>query len=116
MTAEQFRRLVLSFVDTEERAHHGHPDFRVAGKIFATLGYADSKQGMVQLTPEAQAEFMHDYPQVFSPAAGAWGRNGSTLVYLPKATQGILKLAVEAAWHNARQAQMRPRRKTAATR
>jgi hypothetical protein len=100
MTATDFRKLVLSFPDAEEHAHHGHPDFRVSGKIFATLGYPDQTRGMVQLTPEQQAEFMHDHPQVFSPAAGKWGQNGSTIVNLPKATKGVLKTAVEAAWKN----------------
>ncbi len=101
MTAEQFRKLVLSFPDTEERAHHGHPDFRVGGKIFATLGYPDQTRGMVQLTPEQQAELMHDHPLVFSPAAGAWGRNGSTIVHLPKATKAVLQTAVAAAYKKA---------------
>jgi hypothetical protein len=101
MTADQFRKLALSFANTEERAHHGHPDFRVAEKIFATLGYPDQTRGMVRLTPEQQAEFMHDQPQVFSPAAGKWGLNGSTIVNLPKATKTVLKTAVEAAWKNA---------------
>jgi len=101
MTADQFRALVLSFAEAEERFHHGHPDFRVGGKIFATLGYPDQTRGMVQLTPEQQAEFMQDHPQLFSPAAGKWGLNGSTVVHLPKATKAVLKVAVEAAWKNA---------------
>lgn len=101
MTTNEFRALALSFPDTEECAHHGHPDFRVAGRIFATLHGAGANTGMVQLTPEQQAEFMHDYPQVFLPAAGKWGQNGSTIVNLPKATKAVLKTAVEAAWKNA---------------
>ncbi len=101
MTADQFRKLVLGFTDTEERAHHSHPDFRVGGKIFATLGYPDQTHGMVQLTPEQQAEFIHDHPLVFSPAAGKWGEKGSTIVNLPKATKVVLQTAVEAAWKNA---------------
>jgi hypothetical protein len=100
MTANQFRTLVLSFPDTEERAHHGHPDFRVQGRIFATIGHPDDTRGMVQLTPEQQAEFMHDHPEVFSPAAGKWGQNGSTIVNLPKGTKMVLLTAVEAAWKN----------------
>lgn len=101
MTADQFRKVVLSFADTEERAHHGHPDFRVGGKIFATLGYPDQVRGMVQLTPEQQAEFMHDHPQVFTPAAGKWGEKGSTIVTLPRAKKAVLHRAAEAAWKNA---------------
>jgi len=101
MTANEFRKLVLSFPDAEERAHHGHPDFRVAGKIFATLGYPDQTRGVVQLTPEQQAEFLHDHRQVFSPAAGKWGQNGSTIVSLAKATKAVMKVAVDAAYKNA---------------
>jgi hypothetical protein len=116
MTGEQFRALVLSFPETEERAHHNHPDFRVAGRIFATLGYPDETRGMVQLTPEQQAEFMHDHPLVFSPAAGAWGRSGSTMLSLPKATKTTLKTAVEAAYKNAIAKAKRPgSRKNAVT-
>lgn len=101
MTADQFRKLALSFADTEESAHHGHPDFRVRGKIFATLGHPEQTRGMVQLTPEQQAEFVHDHPLVFTPAAGAWGRNGSTIVDIPKARKAVLQLATEAAYKNA---------------
>jgi len=101
MTLEQFRRLVLSFSGSEEHAHHGHPDFRVNGKIFATLGYPDETRAMVKLTPEQQDEFVHDYPEVFVLANGAWGRQGSTSVCLPKARKDEMSRAVEAAWRNA---------------
>jgi len=101
MTANEFRKLVLSFPDAEERAHHGHPDFRYGGKIFATLGYPDQTRGMVQLTPEQQSEFLNDHPLVFSPAAGKWGQNGSTIVNLPKATKAVMRVAVDAAYKNA---------------
>jgi predicted DNA-binding protein (MmcQ/YjbR family) len=101
MTPDQFRRLALSFAGAEEHAHHHHPDFRVDGKIFATLGYPDQSRAMAILTPEQQAEFLHDYPEVFAPAAGAWGRNGSTTICLPKAKKAILQPAVQAAWQKA---------------
>lgn len=101
MTPDQFRKLVLSFSGSEERSHHNHPDFRVQGKIFATLAYPDTTRAMVKLTPEQQAEFLHDHPEVFSPASGAWGRQGATSVCLPKARKGVIQRAVEAAWQNA---------------
>jgi len=101
MTAEQFRKLALAFSGSEEHTHHGHPDFRVGGKIFATLGYPNGQRAMVRLTPEAQAEFVHDYPQVFTLAPGAWGRQGSTSVDLPRARKAEMARAVEAAWQNA---------------
>jgi|SRR5664279_3098126 len=97
MTPDQFRRLALSFADTEEHAHHHHPDFRVGGKIFAALGYPDETCAMVILTPEQQAELLHDHPEVFAPAAGAWGHNGSTTIALPKVTKAILQPAIQAA-------------------
>jgi len=101
MTPDQFRRLALSLPDTEERAHHHHPDFRVKGKLFATLGYPDASRAMVKLTPEQQAEFVHDYPEVFSPVNGAWGRQGCTSVLLPKARKVEMQRAIEAARQNA---------------
>jgi len=101
MTTEQFRKLALSFSGSEERAHHGHPDFRVNGRVFATLGYPNETRAMVKLTPEQQAEFMHDFPEVFSPVNGAWGRQGGTSVLLPKAHKHELSLALEAACQNA---------------
>ena len=69
VTPAQFRKLALSFPETEERSHMHHPDFQVSGKIFATLGYPDKSHGMVKLTPEQQAELMHDEPQAFNPCA-----------------------------------------------
>src|SRR3974390_2515950 len=101
MTPDQFRRLALSLPDTEERAHHHHPDFRVKGKLFATLGYPDASRAMVKLTPEQQAEFVHDYPEVFSPVNGARGRQGCTSVLLPKARKVEMQRAIEAARQNA---------------
>jgi YjbR len=111
MTAEQFRKLVLSFSESEESDHHHHPDFRVHGKIFATLGHPDDTRAMVKLTPEQQADFVHDYPEVFRPANGAWGRQGSTIVFLPKARKAMLQPAVEAAWRNAVAASIKPKKK-----
>ena len=114
MTHDQFRSLVLSCPDSEEKRHHSHPDFRVQGKIFATLGYPDNDWAMVKLTPEQQTEFMHDHPGVFAPSAGAWGRQGSTCVLLSKARKAALQNAVKAAWQNARAgAQSRRRGKPA---
>jgi hypothetical protein len=100
LTPKQFRQVALSFPETKEHSHMHHPDFRVAGKIFATLGYPDKSWGMVKLTPEQQAELMHDEPKVFVPAAGAWGRKGSTTVHLKSAKKATIRQAIEAAWRN----------------
>ena len=100
MTANDFRRLALSFPETEERAHMNHPDFRVCGKIFATLGYPDKSRGMVKLSPEQQHYFSKDHPDAFVPVKGAWGRRGATSVHLKAADQETLRKAIEAAWRN----------------
>jgi hypothetical protein len=101
MTAKGFRRIALSLPETEERAHMDHPDFRVAGKIFATLGYPDKTSGMVKLSPEDQHNFSKDHPDVFTPAKGAWGRRGATSVCLKAARTEPLQNAIQAAWRNA---------------
>jgi len=98
MTANDFRRLALSFPETEERAHMNHPDFRVCGKIFATLGYPDKSRGMVKLPPEQQHYFSKDYPEVFVPVKGVWGRRGATSVHLKAADKETMRKAIQAAW------------------
>lgn len=102
MTAEQFRRLALSFPEAEEKSHMRHPDFRVrVGKLFATLAYPDKAWGMIKLTPEQQAEFVEGAPEVFIPVKGGWGRGGATSVRLRTATKKVLQPAITAAWCNA---------------
>jgi hypothetical protein len=98
MTAAEFRRIALSLPEAEESAHMSHPDFRVGGKIFATLGYPDVDHGMVILSPEEQARFVKTYPKVFTPAKGAWGKRGSTAVNLHAVDKATLKRAMEIAW------------------
>src|SRR5882724_10208853 len=100
MTAKDFRSLALALPETEERAHMNHPDFRVAGKIFATLGYPDKTRGMVKLSPEDQHYFSQDNPDVFIPVKGAWGRRGATSVHLKTAKKDVLSKAIQAAWRN----------------
>jgi hypothetical protein len=100
VTANHFRRLALSLPETEERTHMDHPDFRVGGKIFATLGYPDKSRGMVKLSPEHQHNFSKDYPNVFVPVKGAWGRRGATSVHLKAADRATLRNAIKAAWRN----------------
>ena len=97
MTADKFRRLALDLPQAAEGSHMGHPDFRVGGKIFATLGSPDEEHGMVNLLPEQQEDFMLLSP-AFSPATGAWGRGGSTLVKLADVPRELLERALSAAW------------------
>lgn len=97
-TSTVFRKIALSLPETEERQHMDHPDFRVAGKIFATLGYPDKTRGMVKLSPEDQHNFSKEYPDAFVPVKGTWGRRGATSVYLKNADEETLRAAVQAAW------------------
>ena len=96
----EFRQLALSFPEVIESSHMYHPDFRVGGRIFATLGYPDEEFATVKLTGVDQKEFVRSNSDVFRPAKGAWGRQGSTIVYLPAATIGIVREALTAAWRN----------------
>jgi hypothetical protein len=99
-TRSDFRRIALSFSETEQRMHMNHPDFRVAGKIFATLAYPNKQFGMVKLTPIQQEDFVQSHPDVFNPCNGAWGRKGCTNVLLAKADKRVLREALLAAWRN----------------
>jgi hypothetical protein len=100
VTANDFRRLALSLPEAVESAHMDHPDFRVGGKIFATLGHPAEGWGMVKLTPEQQHYFSKDYPQAFVPVNGAWGRRGATSVHLKTVDRKTLVMALQAAWRN----------------
>jgi hypothetical protein len=100
MTADQFRRLALGLPGVIEKAHMGHPDFRVGGKIFATLGAPDDAWGMLKLTPEQQRRFVRDTPKVFVPVKGAWGKQGCTNVCLKLATKALVSTALVTAWRN----------------
>ena len=97
-SADDFRRRALAFPGAEERAHMGHPDFRVNGKIFATLHGAGKGTGAVMLLPEQQELAMAAEPEAFSPAAGAWGRGGSTMVRLDAVSDEWLERTRGWAW------------------
>ncbi|HXQ25251.1 MAG TPA: MmcQ/YjbR family DNA-binding protein [Candidatus Acidoferrales bacterium] len=100
MTANEFRSIALSLPETKEGSHMEHPDFRVGGKIFATLGYPRAGWAMVKLTPEQQGELVHDEPSVFVPVKGGWGRRGATNVRLKAAKKASVRTALIAAWRN----------------
>ena len=98
MKSNEFRELALSFPEAIESAHMRHPDFRVGGKIFATLGYPDENSAMVKLSADDQKEFVRTSPGVFTPVKSAWGRQGATTINLPATTIGIVREALTAAW------------------
>ena len=101
MTPDQFRRLALSLPDASEAQHMGHPDFRVRGKIFATLGYPDKGHAMIRLSPEDQSFLVRSQPDVYQPVKGAWGQAGCTNVKLRAARTGPIREALTFAWQAA---------------
>ena len=105
--ADDFRRLARAFPGAEEHQHSGHPDFRVGGKVFATLGYPDAAHGMVQLAPEQQELALVAEPDAFGPAAGAWGRRGGTLIRLDAVSREWMDRTLRWAWERKAPAKLR---------
>jgi len=99
MTPEDFRRIALELPEATEGAHMNHPDFRVRGRIFATL-WPKERRGVVMLTPEQQKSVTAAEPAVFEPVPGGWGRQGSTSVHLAHADEDTVRGALLTAWHN----------------
>src|SRR5205814_2253222 len=100
MTAHEFRRIALSLPQASEAAHMGHPDFRVSGRIFASLGYPRNGWGMIKLIREQQEVFVRAQPTALAPAKGAWGRGGATSVHLRTARKDVVRDALMMAWRN----------------
>jgi hypothetical protein len=100
MTPDGFRRIALGLDGATEHAHQGHPDFRVRGRIFATLGYPDGNSGMVNLTPEQQRTWVQEHADVFVPVKGKWGEQGCTTVRLKAVDEETLGEALTLAWRN----------------
>jgi hypothetical protein len=98
MTASDFRRIALGLEGAEEGSHMGAVDFRVGGRIFATLASVKDGYGNLMLTPEMQAAFVAEAPAIFLPVAGGWGRMGATHVRLAHANRDVLAGALTAAW------------------
>jgi hypothetical protein len=98
MTPSDFRRLALSLEGAEEGSHMGAADFRVGGRIFATLAAVKQGYGNLMLTPEQQAAFVAEAPEIFLPIPGGWGRNGATHVVLAAANKDLLLGALQTAW------------------
>src|SRR3954454_8429803 len=98
MTADDFRRIALSLEGAEEGSHFGVADFRVGGRIFATLAAQAQGYGNLMLTPEQQAAFLAEAPEVFIPVPGGWGRNGATHMKLAVANEDLVHGALQTAW------------------
>jgi hypothetical protein len=100
LTANEFRRLALSLPDAIEASHMGHPDFRVGGRIFATLAYPGTAFAALMLTPEQQELFVRTEPKTFRPVPGGWGKKGATQVELRTAKKAAVREALKVAWSN----------------
>jgi hypothetical protein len=113
MTAADFKRIALSLEGAEEGSHMGVIDFRVGGRIFATLASQAHGYGNLVLTPEEQAAFVEELPDVFVPIAGGWGRMGMTHIVLAKASEDVLRGALQTAWRLRLQANARTKNRRA---
>jgi|SRR5712691_10512275 len=109
MKPNDFRRIALRMQDAVEGEHMAHPDFRVHGRIFATL-HPDGRQGMVKLAPDEQHTFLRENPASFTPASGAWGRQGCTMVQLSVVDEETLGEAMTLAWQGAASDKVRSRK------
>jgi hypothetical protein len=98
MTPSDFRRIALSLDGAEEGSHMGSPDFRVGGRIFATLAAQAQGYGNLMLTPGQQAMFVAEAPDIFIPIHGGWGRNGATHLKLSAANEDLVYGALQTAW------------------
>jgi hypothetical protein len=101
MTPAEFRRLALRLPEAVEGAHMGHADFRVGGRIFATLGHPNDGFAVVMLSPQDQDLIVRDHPRAFAPVKGKWGASGSTTITLDavgRASAPAVGAALEAAW------------------
>ena len=114
MTPSDFRRIALSFEDAQESSHMGAADFRVGGRIFATLASIEQGYGNLMITPELQAAFLADRPDIFLPIHGGWGRMGMTHIRLQPADEDTLTGALHTAWKLRVEKNRKPGRKSGA--
>jgi len=111
MNPADFRRLALSLEGAEESSHMGSPDFRVGGRIFATLASQKQGYGNLMLTPEQQSAFVEEQPEIFLPIAGGWGGMGATHIRLSEANEDVLTGALRAAWQVRKEKNTKARKK-----
>ncbi len=100
MKDQAFRALVLAHAGAVESSHMNHPDFRIGGKIFATLSGPSMEWGMVKLTPLQQKTFIDADDRAFQPASGSWGKQGCTMIRLRLAKKSLVMAAIKLAVEN----------------
>ena len=116
MNAKDFRRIALSLEGAEEGSHLGAADFRVGGRIFATLASQKEGYGNLMLTSQQQADFVTELPEVFLPIPGGWGRMGMTHIRLANASEDVLAGALRSAWSLRKEKNIAKRKKRASPR
>jgi hypothetical protein len=114
MNSDDFRRLALALPGAEESSHQGAADFRVGGRIFATLAHAANGYGNLMLGPEEQSAFLAERPDLFLPVAGGWGRQGATHIRLADADEAVLAGALHTAWQRRARLNSKQRREQVA--
>jgi hypothetical protein len=113
MTPADFKRIALSLEGAKEGSHMGAVDFRVGGRIFATLASQSQGYGNLALTPEEQSVFCAELPEVFLPISGGWGRMGMTHIVLAQASEDVLRGALQTAWRLRIEANARTKKRRA---
>lgn len=116
MTPKDFRRIALELDGAEEGSHMGAVDFRVGGRIFATLAHQSQGYGNLMLAPEQQEAFVEELPDIFIPVAGGWGRMGATHIVLANANEDVLRGALRTAWQRRVDANAKSKSKTSRAR
>ncbi len=91
------KEMALAFPETDEHQHFDKPAFRVRSKIFATVHLKD-RIVVVKLTPEDQSVFCRFDNTVIYPVAGAWGRQGWTMIELKKVRKEMFRDALTVAY------------------
>lgn len=114
MNGSDFRRIALSFEGAEEGSHMGAADFRVGGRIFATLASVSEGYGNLMLTPEHQSAFIAERPDLFLPIHGGWGKMGATHICLSEADEDTLTGALHTCWKLRLEKNRKPGRKASA--
>jgi hypothetical protein len=98
-SAEEVGALALALPETEQGQHFDIPDFRVRGKVFCTARTGE-RLAMVKLPQEIQTAVMNRHPEAITPAAGAWGRRGATLVRTDLVPEALLADLIVSAWRH----------------
>ena len=105
--ADDGRRVALSLPGTTEAPHFDRIAFAVR-RIYATLG-PDKLSINLMLTPGEQSLKCLLAPEIYSPVANAWGRNGATTALLATMDDAELGAVLAMAWEHGRATKPRSR-------